>query len=357
VWHFAQTSENLFKEYVKTFYKKKLLSSKVPFESEKEVEKYIKNVMEKEKIEIKNISQFQENPGLRQLTKLMLNNLWGRFGMQENLSKCTFITQFEKLVKFLEDDSIEIQGLRVVSGTVVQVIHRAKTSEFLEMSRDTNIFIAIATTAWARMRLYEELDKLKERALYCDTDSVIYKKCDVDSMNLTTGHFLGEMTDELDSGEYIVDFVSGGPKNYGYRTNRGKCVAKIKGFTVGNEVNTAAFSLDNIKKVLINGLMTADDDDQGDSLRVKMLNAKKRKVDNLACREAHFEEHMKEASKTSAIWGEKGISVFNPTRILRTRDWKILKKPEQKLYSFYFDKRIVLSNFDTIPFGYIGPIG
>ena len=46
------------------------------------------------------------------------------------------------------------------------------------------------------------------------------------------------MTDELD-GDHIVEFVSGGPKNYTYRTEKGKVECKVRGFTLnvrGREV-------------------------------------------------------------------------------------------------------------------------
>ena len=39
------------------------------------------------------------------------------------------------------------------------------------------------------------------------------------------------MTDELE-GETITEFVSGGPKNYGYTTSSGKVVTKVRGFTL-----------------------------------------------------------------------------------------------------------------------------
>ena len=43
---------------------------------------------------------------------------------------------------------------------------------------------------------------------------------------MTLGPYLGELTDEL-KGEHITTFVSGGPKNYAYRTNTGKVVVDI----------------------------------------------------------------------------------------------------------------------------------
>ena len=39
------------------------------------------------------------------------------------------------------------------------------------------------------------------------------------------------MTDELE-GDTITEFVSGGPKNYGYKTTSGKVCCKVRGFTL-----------------------------------------------------------------------------------------------------------------------------
>ena len=48
----------------------------------------------------------------------------------------------------------------------------------------------------------------------------------------TCGSFLGDLTDELNSGEFITDFVSLGAKTYAYKTNRENAVVKVKGFTL-----------------------------------------------------------------------------------------------------------------------------
>ena len=74
--------------------------------------------------------------------------------------------------------------------------------------------MACFTTCWARLRLYEALDLLKERVVYGDTDSIIY----VHRPGLPDpllGDYLGDFKDELSNGDYIVEFASGGPKNYG----------------------------------------------------------------------------------------------------------------------------------------------
>ena len=67
-----------------------------------------------------------------------------------------------------------------------------------------------------RLKVYSHLQKLGEQVLYYDTDSVIYKWRD-EQTEIETGDFLGDMKDEL-NGDHIIEFVSGGPKNYAYRT-------------------------------------------------------------------------------------------------------------------------------------------
>ena len=96
-----------------------------------------------------------------------------------------------------------------------------------------NVFIAAFTTAQARLKLYEALDTLKERVLYMDTDSIIYRTKEGQDM-LPTGRFLGQFTKET-PGDTIVEFVTRGPKNYGYLTKKGKTECKVRGFSLNYE--------------------------------------------------------------------------------------------------------------------------
>lgn len=70
----------------------------------------------------------------------------------------------------------------------------------------TNIFLASFTTAWARLKLYGEMDKLGRDVLYHDTDSIIYSTNGRNDPPL--GPFLGDFTDELE-GDTIKCFASG----------------------------------------------------------------------------------------------------------------------------------------------------
>lgn len=116
-----------------------------------------------------------------------------------------------------------------------------------------NIFIAIFTTALARLKLYDALDTVKDRVLYYDTDSVIYRT-KPDEIKLPLGRFLGQFTDELE-GDNIHEFGAAGPKSYAYVTNDRQKECKSKGLkndhTVRKVVNCNTM-LKHIKLEFIN---------------------------------------------------------------------------------------------------------
>ena len=89
------------------------------------------------------------------------------------------------------------------------------------MSDKTNVVIAAFTTAHARLKLYSVLERLQGRVFYFDTDSVIFTSQPGEWIP-PLGDYLGELTNELDDGDYITTFASAGPKNYTYQARMGK---------------------------------------------------------------------------------------------------------------------------------------
>ena len=53
--------------------------------------------------------------------------------------------------------------------------------------------------------------RIGERALYCDTDSVIFVQKDGEPPLIGRGDYLSDMTSELKGRDFISEFVSGGP--------------------------------------------------------------------------------------------------------------------------------------------------
>ncbi|KAG8235182.1 hypothetical protein J437_LFUL015488 [Ladona fulva] len=246
----ASNEGGLFSPYINKFLKLKLEASGWPSgcNSEEDKKKFIDDLYEREGVMLEP-EKIEENPGLRCIAKLSLNSLWGKFGQKEDHPQTRVIKSFGELCDVLTDPNIEVKGIIPCEEALFIncVIHK----EALKPSKNVNIPIACYTTTHARLVLYEYLERLGDRVLYFDTDSIIYVEKD-GCWSPPTGPFLGQMTDELVSygdGSYIVEFVSGGPKNYAYMvacggdTTNTKTVCKVKGVRVnGSTEKSVSFA-------------------------------------------------------------------------------------------------------------------
>lgn len=180
-----------------------------------------------------------------------------------------------------------------------------RTSKEMCAPGHTNVFLASFTTCWARLKLYELLDRLQTRVLYWDTDSVIYTSKEGE-WEPPIGDYLGELTNELDEGDWITEFVCNGPKNYAYQTHKGKHVCKVKGFSL-NYNNAEILNLDSMRDAMFN---------RGDPQVGKYYTTNSSKI----CREkVHSELYCQE---------------------------------ELKQYSAVYTKRVVQRDLSTLPYGF-----
>ena len=75
--------------------------------------------------------------------------------------------------------------------------------------------------------------------------------CKEGEEGLPVGELLGDLTDELDAQDWVVEFACMGSKNYGYRTNKGKEACKVKGFTL-NYANSKILNFDSMMDTVLN---------------------------------------------------------------------------------------------------------
>ncbi|XP_054718119.1 uncharacterized protein LOC129227561 [Uloborus diversus] len=220
--------------------------------------------------------------------------------MNVNKTQLKYVNSVPEFNKMLSDSTKNIKDVYFPSEKIAAV-QWTVADQFVEQDASTNVFLAAFTTAWARLKLYGEMDKLGRAVLYHDTDSIIYASNGFNDPPL--GNFLGEFTDEL-SGGTITTFVSGGPKNYAYETTDGKTYCKVRGFTL-NFRNSATLNFDSMKTLVLN----MDD--------------------------------------------EEGIPITNPSKITREpKKRKVVNKPETKLYKIVYNKRVVQKDLTTLPYGY-----
>jgi len=175
----------------------------------------------------------------------------------------------------------------------------APKASFVENNFNTNIYVAAYTTANARLRLYSQLERMDRQTVYCDTDSIMYNRNG--GVELPFGEMLGEWTDELNGGR-ITKWVATGPKAYYYETDTGKVSTKVKGFTLHHN---------NAQKI------------NGEAMEALIKN-------------------------------EIPQIVVRNNEITRNRGTKqLVNKDQTKTFSFGFDKRVIVDDYDTVPYGYM----
>ena len=214
------------------------------------------------------------------------------------------LTEPKDLYGYLESDQYEVKDAQLVNDETVEIQYIAKEG-FVKENDKVNIVIAAFTTAYARLKLYDLLDLLQERVLYYDTDSVVYVH-EPGKPDPPLGDYLGELTDELKGG-YITTFISGGPKNYGYVTNTGEAILKIRGITLNYDAS-------------------------------KTIN-----VDVM--------RHLVDLYVDCHIQDKVTINI--PYKITRDKkEQNIVTKRTKKDYRIVYNKRIVKDNYETVPYGY-----
>ena len=261
--HYERRGSSLCREYMLSFLKIKQESSgwagkmldgrQVESEEEKDewIAKYHREegvLLEKEKV----IS----NPGLRAIAKLCMNSLWGKLGQKPVSRTVTYCDNLPEVYSILQNYQVhEILSTDArnsdATGTIHELIHdRDKIGAEKKPSFGANAGFAAFTTTYARLTLYEALHTVGDRAIYCDTDSLIYEYSP-ELPHIALGDKLGEWTDEC-GGDDIEEFIGVGPKTYAYRTKSGKFEVKCKGFKITSN-NAHVLSFDNFKKAMLWG--------------------------------------------------------------------------------------------------------
>ena len=226
-------SKDLFREYVKRFIQIKQEASGwadiqlngKQVETDAEKREWIRQYKESSGIEL-NFDKVAMNPGLRQVAKLALNSLWGKLCQRSNLTQSIFTADHNEVITHFNtkviSDFIDFDGM-------MNLTFSNKEEDDVPTSR-SNVGVAAFTTSHARMKLYSGLEIVGDRAVYCDTDSVVYVSNGVDP-DIPTGSELGEFKDEL-GGDHIVEWAAPGPKMYSYRLASGGVRVKSKGFSM-----------------------------------------------------------------------------------------------------------------------------
>jgi len=226
--HWKENTMDLFKNYIQTFFK---IKSECSYDEEVcgTKDEYVAELREAEFSVCLDKDKLEYNPGMRFISKLCLNTLWGKFGQRSNMTQTEICKDPTSYFKLIFDDTIQVSNINFLNDDTVEIKYK-QAHGFEKDSKNTNVAIAGFTTSYARLKLFECMEVAGfDNIHYCDTDSIIY--------NYTRGknpikmdNMLGGLTDELDGKGYIEELICLAPKTYAYKLNNGDVKLKAKGF-------------------------------------------------------------------------------------------------------------------------------
>jgi len=210
---------------------------------------------------------------------------------------------------------VDIHNIWLVSDKMIAVTYVQK-EEFVEVMANTNPVIAAYTTAYARLKLYSYIEKLNDRVMYFDTDSVVYTT-DLSKRRqyeVSVGNSLGDMTDEMrefGDGAVLEEFVSGGPKNYAYKVivpgqQQPVFVTKVRGITLSN-TTSRRINFQSLRRMVKKYVERGETD---------QINIISNRIDR--------------KQKTN----------------------RVVTRPAVKKFRIVYDKRIIRRDFTTVPYGW-----
>ena len=306
VWHWQNRSVDLFRGYIRNFLKIKQESSGYPswVTTEEQKEEYIEGYYKKEHVRL-DPTRICKNSGLRKIAKLLLNTLWGRFGMNLNKSRIEIISNRDEWFTMLADENFVIHDVQESNPEILQVVYSERADMHLG-GNQTNVPIAAFVTSYARVKLFRTLVKLDRRVLYFDTDSVIFVSDEQfrRSPNFPVlGDYLGEWTDECSDGRLIIVFISCGAKNYALYFDDGNSECVIKGIQQTN-IFSERVNFETMKEILLQ--------DQKKTILVPQSRIK-----------------------------------------INKKSWHLVNTDVDKEYNMVYDKRILNQDFSSRPYGYL----
>ncbi|XP_055345043.1 uncharacterized protein LOC129592914 [Paramacrobiotus metropolitanus] len=300
IWHYPRQGD-LFSHYISTFMAEKAAASGYPAGciSDSDKRAYLQLLYERDGVVV-DPSRMENNPTKRLLSKLMLNTLWGRLAIKENKTRFEYVKDMKRFNDLFYSGTYNVSYVDVLSDDVLQV-QSSFTCDVDGSDLHANVVIASFVTSYARLELYAGMAYVGiERLLYVDTDCVIALEGQ-NLKSLPVGECLGEFKSEIGEDQIIV-FVCGGPKMYAYRTRKGSEVFKLKGISI-NQGNKDLFTVDTLEKMV---------------------------------RDPRLVKHS-----------------VNPYKIFRIKGkWQLKSSEQRKVIRFTFDKRRILEDFRTVPFGY-----
>lgn len=228
-------ADGLWNDFIKDLYIEKLSNSGPPpneTERRRIVEAY-ENAFGMGDAVSNSFTRWRYDGALRTVYKTLLNCGWGKHCQRPNMDQHIIVNADDTENHFMEDVQ---NGLFKATGVELldngYQIYTLKNTENTSVNcHQSYIPAGCYVPAYGRLTLFKELNRLGDRVLYHDTDSIIfiYKP---DHYNIPENDLWGDWEEEKISKQKITEFVSLGPKSYGIKTAANETVIKLKGLSI-----------------------------------------------------------------------------------------------------------------------------
>lgn len=122
------------------------------------------------------IDQVKKNPVRRQMAKIYLNSLWGKFCQKPSRTHYTIIQGYQQFADLWFHPHIDKStfSFRHLGDDTWKVKYET-IENFTQPNAKYNIFLASKVTEWARCILHRQMLRIgSQHILYCDTDSILF---------------------------------------------------------------------------------------------------------------------------------------------------------------------------------------
>jgi DNA polymerase elongation subunit (family B) len=309
--YFYKTAKNLFKPFIQLLFRQKFVNSGFPANVDQTDDrelfcKNINNKMEYDKIneEIK-VFEITNNPAERLTSKIFLNSLLGRFLLNESKF---YQTKFLNTGEELQLNYKNVASVQLLNEKICQVNFKKKIPK--NPNRNINCIIGLYVTSLARVYLLKQLYMLENigaQVVYCDCDSIFFYLKNHQKNPLPMGYSLGEFQNIFSGKIEAITILAGKCYSVMWRNSLNELQRELKvcGFSFLYKINENSFTHETI-----------------DEFVTKIVE---KEVASIV-----FPQLMKTSKKMSPMT-------------------KIVNK---KFTNKHLQKRILLPDYTTVPFGY-----
>jgi hypothetical protein len=92
-----------------------------------------------------NLKNVELNSGLRYISKLLLNSLWGKFGQRNNLTKTAVLKTPADYFELVLSQKVDISQIMAAGQDMMRVSYRERDA-LIKENNTSNVVVALYTT-------------------------------------------------------------------------------------------------------------------------------------------------------------------------------------------------------------------